>query len=36
VAPRVIPLLRVIMSAIRAEPDMRDFLALVDGGATDP
>jgi hypothetical protein len=32
----VIPLLRIIMSAIGAEPDMRHYLALVDGGATDP
>jgi hypothetical protein len=35
-APRVVPLLRIIMSAIGAEPDMRHYLALVDGGATDP
>jgi hypothetical protein len=36
VAQRVVPLLRIIMSAIGAEPDMRHRLALVDGGATDP
>jgi hypothetical protein len=35
-APRVVPLLRIIMSAIGAEPDMRHYLALVYGGATDP
>jgi hypothetical protein len=35
-APRVVPLLRIIMSAIGAEPDMRHYLALVDGGASDP
>jgi hypothetical protein len=35
-SPRVVPLLRIIMSAIGAEPDMRHFLALVDGGAPDP
>jgi hypothetical protein len=29
-------LLRIIMSAIGAEPDMRHYLALVDGGAPDP
>jgi hypothetical protein len=28
--------LRIIMSAIGAEPDMRHYLALVDAGATDP
>ena len=30
-----VPLLRIIMSAIGAEPDMRHYLALVDGGAPD-
>jgi hypothetical protein len=35
VAPRVVPLLRIIMSAIGAEPDMRHYIALVDGGAPD-
>jgi hypothetical protein len=35
-APRVVPLLRIVMSAIGAEPDMRHYLALVDRGATDP
>ena len=28
----VVPLLRIIMSAIGAEPDMSHYLALVDGG----
>jgi hypothetical protein len=36
VAPRVVPLLRIIMSAIGAEPDMRHYLALADRDATDP
>jgi hypothetical protein len=35
-APRVVPLLRIIMSAIGAKPDMRHCLALVDDGATTP
>jgi hypothetical protein len=35
-APRVVPLLRIIMSAAGAEQDMRHYLALVDGGASDP
>jgi len=33
VAPRVVPLLRIIMSAIGAEPDMSHYLALVEAGA---
>ena len=32
-APRVVPLLRIIISAIGAEPDMRHYLARVEGGA---
>jgi hypothetical protein len=35
-APRVVPLLRIIMSAIGAEPDMRPTSRLVEGGAIDP
>jgi hypothetical protein len=34
-APRVVPLLRIIMTAIGGEPDMRHYLALVEGGAID-
>jgi hypothetical protein len=35
-AHRVVLLLRIIMSEIGAESDMRHYLALVDGGAADP
>jgi hypothetical protein len=34
-APRVVPLLPIVMSAIGAEPNMRHYLALADRDATD-